>query len=323
MLEKELDDDIVRYRQQALAVSTKKSYTSQLKSYLLFCQLFNYCPVPVTQSALLRYTAYLAKRLSPQSLPAYLNIVRLLHLEGSLCNPLVNNFELDTLLKGIKREKGVTVSQALPITPQILLKLRCLLDLSAPYWANFWAACLIGFFAFLRKSNLFKNSDNDHYIRREGVLVDSSGQVFLVLNSTKTIQYKERQLILPLPCIPDHPLCPVNAIKHLFALCPTHLGTDPLFQISGSVGGSRPLNYQQFLKDLKRLLCSLGLGKGFSGHSFRRGGASFMLQSGIPGELIKVMGDWRSDAYQRYLDVSVSTRSVLVARVAECVRKNC
>ena len=40
-----------------------------------------------------------------------------------------------------------------------------------------------------------------------------------------------------------------------------------------------------------------------------------MLQVGVPGEMIKVMGDWRSDAYQRYLDMSVQTRTSLVHTV--------
>jgi len=30
-----------------------------------------------------------------------------------------------------------------------------------------------------------------------------------------------------------------------------------------------------------------------------------MLQIAIPGEMIKLMGDWRSDYYERYLDVSI------------------
>ena len=40
-----------------------------------------------------------------------------------------------------------------------------------------------------------------------------------------------------------------------------------------------------------------------------------MLQVGVPGEMIKVMGDWRSDAYQRYLYMSVQTRTSLVHTV--------
>ena len=42
-----------------------------------------------------------------------------------------------------------------------------------------------------------------------------------------------------------------------------------------------------------------------SGHFFCRGGASWAFSMGIPGELIQVFGDWRSDAYKCYLDISV------------------
>lgn len=85
--------------------------------------------------------------------------------------------------------------------------------------------------------------------------------------------------------------------------------------------GTKPLLYCQFLKDLKVLVKRLGLGSGFTGHSFRRGGASYMLQMGIPGEVIKVMGDWHSDAYQRYLDVSLDTRTKVVYKVANKLPK--
>ncbi len=315
MLQRSLDEEILRYRQLAFAVSTKKSYSSYLKSYLSFCNDMNYCPVPVTQSNLLRYTVFLARRLAPQSVPAYLNIIRLLHLESNMSNPLSNNFVLDTLLKGIRRHKGVLIKQALPMTPHILLQIKSLLDLSAPYWASFWAACLVSFFAFLRKSNLFQNSDNDHYLRRSQVLITNNKQVVLVINSSKTIQYKQRSVVLPLPEIPNHPLCPVSAVKHMYKLSGPQRGSDPVFSFPTPVG-NKPLLYNQFMKDLKGLVKKLGLCSGFSGHSFRRGGASYMLQMGIPGELIKVMGDWRSDAYQRYLDVSVETRTSLVYRVA-------
>jgi len=61
----------------------------------------------------------------------------------------------------------------------------------------------------------------------------------------------------------------------------------------------------KFTKDLKWLLKQLGLGTGYSIHSFRRRGAGVMLQNGIPGEIIKLMGDWTSDYYERNLDVSI------------------
>lgn len=321
MLQKSLDEEIAHYRQLSFAVSTRKSYSSQLKSYLSFCNDMGCSPVPVSQENLCRYTAFLARRLAPQSIPAYLNIIRLLHLESDRINPLTNNFVLDTLLKGIKRDKGVMVKQALPMTPQILLHIRNILDLSAPYWVSFWAACLVAFFAFLRKSNLFKDSDNKHYLTRDQIVRTPSDQVVLVINSTKTIQYKQRSLILPLPDIPNHPLCPVSALKNMFMASPPQQGSDPVFSFN-TPAGIKPLSYTRFIKDLRGLLVRLGLGSDYSGHSFRRGGASYMLQMGIPGEMIKLMGDWRSDCYQRYLDVSLETRTRMVHNVAQNLPKS-
>ena len=46
----------------------------------------------------------------------------------------------------------------------------------------------------------------------------------------------------------------------------------------------------------------------YSGHSFRRGGASFALQCGLPIDLIKVHGDWHSNACEHYLEPSFELR---------------
>ena len=175
-LEEELDRDVVYYRCQALSVATKKSYNTQLRSYLSFCKIMGYYSVTITTPNLLRYTAFLAKRLAPQSIPAYLNVIRLLHLENNFPNPLQENFVLDSLVKGIKRDKTIIIRQALPITPEILLLVRSALDLSSPFWAYFWAACTVAFFSFLRKSNLFFACHTKHYIKRNYIIVDDCGQ---------------------------------------------------------------------------------------------------------------------------------------------------
>ena len=107
-----LDRKIASYRQLAFSMSTRRSYSSQLNSYLTFCNKMQYQPVPAHAETIVRYTAYLAERLSPQSIPSYLNVVRLVHLESNFPNPMENNFTLDMLLKGIKREKGIIVKKS-------------------------------------------------------------------------------------------------------------------------------------------------------------------------------------------------------------------
>ena len=52
---------------------------------------------------------------------------------------------------------------------------------------------------------------------------------------------------------------------------------------------------------------------GFTGLSFRRGGASWAFQAGVPGELIQVCGDWASDAYKKYLEFSMQNKLDLAA----------
>ena len=48
---------------------------------------------------------------------------------------------------------------------------------------------------------------------------------------------------------------------------------------------------------------------------FRRGGASWAFNNGVPGELIQVMGDWKSDAYKVYLEFSLSSKVAIAERL--------
>ena len=43
-------------------------------------------------------------------------------------------------------------------------------------------------------------------------------------------------------------------------------------------------------------------------HSLRRGGATFAFQSNMEDQMIKLLGDWASNAYRRYCDVSLDKR---------------
>jgi len=42
----------------------------------------------------------------------------------------------------------------------------------------------------------------------------------------------------------------------------------------------------------------------YSPHSFRRGGATFAFEAKVPSELIKAQGDWCSDCYLIYLEMT-------------------
>ena len=74
-------------------------------------------------------------------------------------------------------------------------------------------------------------------------------------------------------------------------------------------GKLSPITYSMFLRKIKELCQKAGLDpKGYSAHSFRRGGASFAFRAGVPAELIKIHGDWASHCFEKYLSFNMKDR---------------
>ena len=57
-----------------------------------------------------------------------MNIIRVLHLDAGLPNPLQNDWEFQMIKRGVARLNGVPVRQKLPITIDILRGIFGLLD---------------------------------------------------------------------------------------------------------------------------------------------------------------------------------------------------
>jgi hypothetical protein len=75
--------------------------------------------------------------------------------------------------------------------------------------------------------------------------------------------------------------------------------------LTDKAGTPKALTHNALVKGIKLFIQYIGLDASrYSSHSLRRGGATFAFLSGIPAELIKAQGDWRSDAYQRYRQIS-------------------
>ena len=73
-------------------------------------------------------------------------------------NPVLDNWALGMVLKGMRRDKGSAVVAKQAMTPRLLLLLHSVCCFSDPTDATFWAACLTMFFGLLRKSNVFPTS---------------------------------------------------------------------------------------------------------------------------------------------------------------------
>ena len=140
-----LDITVDRLRSQVYALSTQTTYRSQWKSCLHFCDLAGLQPVPLSQNNARRYIAFLSGKCSYTSIKAYINVVRIMHLEAGFKNPFANSWAVDTLLKGAKRVLGTATRQTLAITPSLLFSIFSLIFFSSPFDTTFWAACLVDF----------------------------------------------------------------------------------------------------------------------------------------------------------------------------------
>ena len=319
-IESYLDRKSQHYYSNCYAPATRQSYGTHRRSYVKFCNLLGYTPVPATTQTIVRYVAFLSSSLSFNSVKQYTNIIRIMHREWNLPNPLDNNYQVASVLRGLKRDKGCCVSQKAPITPQDMLRLRGQLNLSLASDANVWAAALVLFFGVLRKGSVLPParqvtsaprvlSRDDVFFHRWGVLIR--------IRYTKTIQFRERHVDIPLPRIPNHPLCPVRAITHAFQFVPRTAPDTPAFVMPL---GPRPvcLTGRQFVARVQECLARAGADPShISGHSFRRGGASWAYSIGVPTETIRAMGDWKSHCYMRYITINTKQRIDAVSTMIE------
>ena len=306
-----LDSDVTFYRGHTFAESTNRTYAAQKLVYFEFCHKMSIAPILLSQCDLGRYIAYLSRKLCFTSIRQYLNVVRILHVEAGLPNPLENNWYVSSILKGIRRVKGDASQQKLPITLDILRKIFSQLDLHCSLDRVFWAACLVAFYSLFRKSNLLIPSidvfdPNKHLCASDASFTPEG--VVLSVRWSKVIQFRERTLQIPLPRIPNSAFCPSNAILGMLLECPKIKDPVPLFQYVEN-SSCLPLTQAVFSKRLHDVLMRSGFpSKRYSNHSFRRGGASFALSCGLPVDLIKLQGDWKSNACERYLEHSYGLR---------------
>ncbi len=173
-------------------------------------------------------------------------------------NPL-DNRELTILKRGISRIHGEPPKQKLPITPKILSAMHLHLGQSGLDQA-FECACFVGFHGFFRKATLLSRSAStagrQDLSRKDVELKDNVA--YITIRYSKTIQFGQRILTVPLCGVEGSPLCPVNALKKLLAGLPDEPDL-PLFSFYNVHGKFSSLNYSISVKCLKAALQKAGV----------------------------------------------------------------
>jgi integrase len=170
-----------------------------------------------------------------------------------------------------------------------------------------WCSHLTAFYGMFRKSNTVPPAadyDEERVLKVKHFLI-TDDKVLIFVDFSKVIQFNNRDYIIPVPKNEDPALDLHRHLSELFRRVNAS-PESPAF----SYKKSKFVTYSSFTAMLKKWLEKANLNPDdFTGHSFRRGSATFLHRCGGTVLQIKASGDWASDAFTRYLHLYSSRLS--------------
>lgn len=305
-----------------------KAYGSGLRKYHAFCDVFSVpesdrlpasfailhsfalwaCCDPDPSSPTFHDGETVYEPVSSTTASKYLSAVRAWHIIQGWPPPLTDadNERISFSLRGLARIQGSRRKRPPrpPVSLAMLLALHDDLDLTSSFDAAVWAAAACGFFGLMRMGELTVQSRSafkpERHITRQGALFgrDDNDVEYakLTLPSAKTANPGETQDVF---LATQGRVSPLDALRNMARVTPAG-PNDPLFSWRDSRGEIRPLTRSATLARINNVLGTRGWGSTF-GHSFRIGGASFYMAKGVNPEIIRIVGRWRSLAYELYI----------------------
>ena len=289
----------------ALAHNTRKTYSSGVRQFYAFCSSMNIIPkLPVDEDTLINFSVLMARSVQHSTIKNYLSAVKHYHSTHGYELPLADCLRLQLVLRGIKRSQGIHCKIRRPITLQLLNLFYHLLNINSTTNKDALmvrAAMTLAFFGFLRIGELTCNSSFDpryHLTIRDLTFMPQHSPKYLLvrLKVSKTDPFRQGQTIVIGRTHSN--LCPISAMLAYLDIRNPLSDTGPLFTYeSGSF-----LTRDKLTKETRLLISKGGLASNeFAGHSFRIGAATTAASANLPPWLIKVLGRWSSDCFERYI----------------------
>ena len=289
-----------------LALSSQRNFKTHVSAYVTFCTYYGLNLFPADELQTRQYVQHLSEfHKSVDSSKGYVSSMKSLHEIFGFTPPSTDHLYQLTV-NGIRRDKGHVVCQSAPVTPQMLADVALMVNTNDGVQLASWVAILAGFYLLFRKSNLVPDTCvtfSPHRQLTRSNFVRMKDCYVVKVYWSKTIQFFDRCLEIPLLPNPDLRLCPVFWLDHFFMAVP---GTphQPVFSYVKD-GMVNSVSYPQLSYWLKEWARGVGYEPHlFSSHSIRRG-AQWAAQSGLPHHMIKLLDDWKSSAYEHYLNMTL------------------
>jgi len=215
---------------------------------------------------------------------------------------------MSQLLKGIRKSQAITrqPKERQPITFPIMECLHTLFSKDTEDYYNnmIWVAFCTAYFGLLHVSEFTSptnHSSTANALQLADVALDSRTTpktIRLALRQSKTDQFRQGTHIYL--GTTNHNVCPVQALVQYLA---NRGGTPGPFFI---LLNFKPLTRAMFSVALANVLTELKMDSHhFNTHSFRIGAATSAKRASISDCHLKVLGRWKSDAYLKYIQVSL------------------
>lgn len=288
----------------SLSASTIAGYSLALSRFLDFCNQENIPPelrFPANEFVLSAFAASNAGLLSGNTVCKYISALKAWHVLHDV--EWKGGSRLNFVLNGVKNLTPLS-SRRLPRPPvniKMLSSLIIKLDRHDPLDAAVAAAASVAFWGQCRLGELMASSRTDASTSsrpsRRDLSTKSpyrhSSSYALFLPQTKT-KRRGDSITLVSQIGSSDPLSLLRNHLQVNDLPPS----SPLFAYLTS-HGSYSLTKRQFIDRCNDIWSKLGYPH-TTGHSFRIGGTTELLLSGVPPDVVKTMGRWSSDSFLRY-----------------------
>ena len=272
-----LDIQVAATKGHSIKESTKKNLLCQLTAYEKFCDRYLLEYFPCNNKQLCRFGQHLSA--SFELLEAVCN-----YLSGvRTCLALMGLEVLDTtdrqmkmFTTGLKRAMPHAVKQAEPVMPQLLLRISKVVNYKDQVEMVAWTALLLGFYMFLRKSNLVPDTMDSfdvqqQFCRSDVNLLGQDKAMMVEIRWSKTIQHKQKILRLPVLPAKNKAVCPVFWTHYMISKIPAK-SNDPVLALATGKE-TLALSANQLIYRFRKWLILIGEDPAiYSLHSLRRGG---------------------------------------------------
>lgn len=288
------------------AKGSAANIVSGIRQFLFFTAHFELTPIPASESTTILFLEFMARSSGYKHVKHLLSCVSYLHEALNFSFSTIS-FQIRATLQGLKRRLAKVPFQVLPLTPTILRAIYSHLDMRKNEDLALWCSFLSAFYGLLRKANTVPESaeGKSRCLLRRHIKVDrKNNMVYLYVGHSKNNNFCTRDIIIPIPGNKDPAL---DIVRHMGTLFDTVKASseDPAFTYSKH----KHINYASYTRRLKNLLSAAGFNPElFSGHSFRRGGATFLYNCGGSTLMIQASGDWASHCFVKYLYLTEAQR---------------